>query len=192
MKKKRHFCRHWFNYLACFLSLIAICCAYIRCKPIEMDWVSVLVGILSLLVTVLLGWQIYSVIDIKKTVSEIKSHTNKAYEETMARAYTSIMNQTSHIVEGRENDDCYNAIANGLFACKHFYLAQNYYNCKGLISIISKFDKNKCRLSQKNIQDLYQIIGQLKECGIDVSPIEEWLNNYSLISQNAKSRKQIL
>ena len=73
---------------------------------------SVLVSILSILVTLLIGWEIYSVLDIKKTVKEIKTNTNKIQEETMARAYTSIMNQTSYLVEGRsENDDCFNAVS---------------------------------------------------------------------------------
>lgn len=172
---------YWNRYgsvLAVIISLIALSISILRCEPLEMDWFGVLVGILSLLVTTLLGWQIYSVIDIKKTVDEIKSHTNRAQEETMARAYTSIMNQTSYIIEGRENDDCYNAIANGLYACKHYHLAGNNKECSNLLSILSNFNKDKCSLNKKHIKDLWKIIGQLKECGVDVHKIEKWLTDY--------------
>ena len=66
------------------------------------DWANLLVAVLSILVTILIGWQIYTAIDIKKTIKELKSRTNKQYEDALARAYTSIMNQTSYVVEGRE------------------------------------------------------------------------------------------
>lgn len=160
------------------ISLIALSISICRCEPIKMDWLGVLVGILSLLVTAILGWQIYSVIDIKKTVSEIKSHTNRTQEETMARAYTSIMNQTVYIIEGREDDDCYNAIANGLYACKHYHLAGNDKECSNLLSILSNFRKKNCSLSKQHIANLWIIIGQLKECGVDAQNIEKWLSDY--------------
>ena len=121
------FCsKYGISLLAVTISIIALFISCLRCEPLEMDWMSVLVSILSILVTLLIGWQIYSVLDIKKTVKEIKSNTNKIQEETMARAYTSMMNQTSYIVEGRnEDDNCFNAISNGLYACKHYHLAGN-------------------------------------------------------------------
>lgn len=140
---------------------------------------SVLVGILSILVTLLIGWQIYSVLDIKKTVKEIKTNTNKTQEETMARAYTSIMNQTSYLVEGRnEDDDCFNAISNGLYACKHYHLAGNNKESVRLLGMIANFKKDNCRLNKKNIKDLWIIIGQLKGENIDVSIMEKWLEEY--------------
>lgn len=39
-------------------------------KRIEADWMGILVGILSLLVTVLIGWQIYTTINIKEELKE--------------------------------------------------------------------------------------------------------------------------
>lgn len=157
-------------------TIVCICCLFYRTDTLGFDYMGVIVGILSLLVAFLLGWQIYSVIDMKKSIEEIKSNTNKRQEETMARAYTSIMNQTSYKVEGREeDDDCYNAIANGLFACKHYHLAGNKKECTNLLSIMTNFKKDNCKLNQKQINNLWVIIGQLKECGIDTSPIEEWL-----------------
>lgn len=142
-------------------------------------WMSVLICVLSILVTVLMGWQIYSIIDVNKMVEEMKANTNIVQEETMARAYTSIMNQTAYIVEGRtDNDDCYNAIANGLFACKHYHLAQNNNECIKLLNMIASFKKEHCKLNKTQIKNLWQIIGQLKGLRIDTSIVETWLNEY--------------
>lgn len=161
-------------------TIFCICRLFFRTSELGFDYMGVIVGVLSFIVTFVLGWQIYSVINMKKSLDEMKSITNRRQEETMARAYTSIMNQTSYKVEGRkDNDDCYNAVANGLFACKHYHLAGNEKGCTNLLAIITSFKKGNCKLTQKNINDLLVIIGQLKECGVDVSSIEVWINSYN-------------
>lgn len=61
------FCsKYGISLLAVTISIIALFISCLRCEPLEMDWMSVLVSILSILVTLLIGWQIYSVLDIKK------------------------------------------------------------------------------------------------------------------------------
>lgn len=58
------------SILALFTAILAV----VRCEPIIVDWLGILVGILALLVTVLIGWQIYNVVyldhKIKKLVRE--------------------------------------------------------------------------------------------------------------------------
>ncbi len=46
--------------------LLSIYAVFVCDKRIEADWMGILVGVLALLVTVLIGWNIYTVIDIKK------------------------------------------------------------------------------------------------------------------------------
>lgn len=142
------------------------------------------ISILSFLVTILIGWQIYQVIEIKSQIQAIRDRTNKMQEETMARAYTSIMNQTSYIVEGRkDNDDCYNAISNALFACKHFHLAGKKEDGDKLLSMIAKFKIENCTLNRDQINNLRIILGQLSCFDIDTVSVNEWLNNYEKVKQ---------
>ena len=58
------------------LSISALCVSLLRCEPITADWMGVLVGILSFAVTILLGWQIYALFDIREIQKEVKR--NKA------------------------------------------------------------------------------------------------------------------
>lgn len=58
------------------LSISALCVSLLRCEPITAEWMGVLVGILSFAVTILLGWQIYTLMDIRKIQKEVKD--NKA------------------------------------------------------------------------------------------------------------------
>ena len=48
--------------IALVISLISVCIAVFRSKPIEIEWASLLIAILSVLVTVLITWQIYNYI----------------------------------------------------------------------------------------------------------------------------------
>lgn len=52
--------------LAFVISLSALLICSFRCEPITADWMAILVGILALLVTFLVGWQIYKTIEISQ------------------------------------------------------------------------------------------------------------------------------
>lgn len=161
------------------LTTICICNIFPRSENLNFDYSGIIVGILSILVTLLIGWNILSVLNMKEEITNIKNISNKTQEETMARAYTSIMNQTSYIVEGRDNnDDCFNAISNGLFACKHYHLAKNFKARDNLLKMILGFKKENCSLSKKNLNDLRTISGQLEELGIEIKEISDWINEY--------------
>ena len=61
----------WIGITALVLSITSICISAWRSPELSFDYQGVLVGVLSLLVTVILGWNIYTVIDIKNTRGEI-------------------------------------------------------------------------------------------------------------------------
>lgn len=61
----------WIGIIALALSIISICISAWRSPELSFDYQGVIVGVLSLLVTVILGWNIYTVIDIKNTRGEI-------------------------------------------------------------------------------------------------------------------------
>ena len=65
------------------LSFAALCISIIRCEPIELDWLGVLVGVLSLLVTVLLGYNIYTAIDLKRDWKEYREEMNYKIEDSV-------------------------------------------------------------------------------------------------------------
>lgn len=62
----------WISAVSLLLSVVAVCVAYIRSEPIQVEWASLLVGTLSALVAATVGWQIYNSISINKKVDGIK------------------------------------------------------------------------------------------------------------------------
>ena len=64
------------------LSLIAICNTYPRTSEFGIDYQGWIVGILSFLVTILIGWQIFSIIDIRGIRKEIYLKENDIYQRS--------------------------------------------------------------------------------------------------------------
>lgn len=57
--------------IAILLSTASLIISFIRIEPVTWDGLGVLAGILSILVTLLLGWQIFYAIDIEKRMQAI-------------------------------------------------------------------------------------------------------------------------
>jgi uncharacterized membrane protein len=86
MKKKGEH-KNWIaiglSGIAIIISIIAICFAAYRTPELQFDYIGVLVGIIALLVTVLIGWNIYTLIDIKETsqrLNEFRAEFEKKIE----------------------------------------------------------------------------------------------------------------
>ena len=75
--------------VAVLISLVAICVACPHKAELGFDYQGVIVGILSLLVTVLIGWQIYNALEIKK---EIKKEIDSSLSQFEKRSPGAIIN----------------------------------------------------------------------------------------------------
>lgn len=64
------------SIVAITLSITATCIAAYRTPELEFDYQGVIVGVLSLLVTALIGWNIYNIIDFNKKAEELSTKTN--------------------------------------------------------------------------------------------------------------------
>lgn len=69
------------------MSIIAICIAAYRTPDLGFDYQGVIVGILALLVTALITWQIYSLVDIngkKRDLEILTNETSTSVQRSMA------------------------------------------------------------------------------------------------------------
>jgi hypothetical protein len=103
-----------------------------------MDWMGVLVGILSLLVTFLLGWQIYTMFDIRKIQEEVKKKENEIYlrsELNQAETHMALwaFYQTSMTEGDIAENSHYGFVQSGIAAIIHFSKC-GYHAKAGLIA----------------------------------------------------------
>lgn len=104
----------WVSCLSLPLSVIAVCAAFWRSPDLSFDYQGVIVGVLSLLVTVLIGWNLYTVIDFNKKEKElnrqlkiiskyldnadkIELNTNAMTEQAIASIYLHLLGYGKHI-----------------------------------------------------------------------------------------------
>ena len=77
---------YWSNCLsiaAIICSVVAICVSLPSAPELGIDYIGVIVGILSLLVTMLIGWQIWNVIAIDKRIDGKVKQTSDSLTESI-------------------------------------------------------------------------------------------------------------
>ena len=74
-----------FSVIAAGCSIVAICVANPRDSGLGLDYMGVIVGVLALLVTVLIGWQIYNSIEINHKVNGIEDVATQITNERMEK-----------------------------------------------------------------------------------------------------------
>jgi hypothetical protein len=140
------------SVISLIVSIIAIGIAIIRCEPITVNWMAILVGVFSMLVTVLIGWNIYSVIDLKKYKREYNKlskiieketnylHNKADYHYGLSMCYNSLALACS--LSNRRNESSkfqmYQQAANGMKILSNL---EEFKHCKSVVEIINDTEK---------------------------------------------------
>lgn len=147
------------------LSVAAVCMAYHHTPDLGFDYQGVIVGVLSLLVTVLVGWNIYSVLDLKGTkdrICEMEAELKKDMDKVIQNASMGLkieMMESSAVLQAYHSKDLIDAMRI-MFSEYHRVndndsivkiLARSY-----IVSILSKFTEGKedAVLTDNFIKDL--------------------------------------
>ncbi|WP_276679638.1 hypothetical protein [Empedobacter brevis] len=97
MNKKLKNNSGWISLLSLLVSAFAIGFSWLRAEPMETDWMAILVGALALLTSVLIGWQILSMINFKTE----KDNLFKESEEKFIYKYKSEIDD--EIIKSKRN-----------------------------------------------------------------------------------------
>ena len=124
------------SIIAIIICIINFFVFNIRVAPYEFDVYGALVGILGILVTFLLGWQIFSVFQMKKEIDKLKADISQEVD-------TEIENLREYIKEhtNQMDDELRNLISVLGFEFYSTILGDLYLNKKSL-SFLSEF-KNR-------------------------------------------------
>lgn len=173
------------SWVAIFISLISLSLTLHVCfsqKTYETDYIGSVISVLGILVTVLIGWNIYTVIDFKNQVNDITNNANDAVanancaaanankaemmaHKCLAETYSAISNAYSGMYDGvnlSKNETGARMVFFRLNCAYEFYLigdTEQATNCIGSIEA----DKNI--LSNIILSDDYYnvIIGLLED-----------------------------
>lgn len=163
--KKEHI-PYYISILSLIVSGIAIGVSCYRTKELSMDYMGVIVGILSLLVTALLTWNIYTVIDVKSIRED--------YEELKSKMDT----------EKKRLRDYVNIIQN--FTMANVRLTENKYGdalgiyCNAAIDLYDIIKDNENKWNEEN--DEIDIMRKCIENAYDIINTNKDLKNSPLLN----------
>lgn len=151
--------------LAVLISIITLCLVCPRNSDLGIDYQGVTVGILSLLVTVLIGWQIYSMLDAKNIVSNMRQEVklvtmaaDRQAQQLSAAVYGSLADFYRY-----KEDFIYEYFYNSLLALKHSYDLKDMGVCNAFVRVLNEhFPVNK-PISNFQKSMLLKVIESIKD-----------------------------
>ena len=146
------------SLIALIISIISLCFAAYRAPNLQIDYMGVLIGILAILVTTLIGWQIFTFIDIKRTSKDLKAVSDGASNEvqkTLGITEYSLWMVYHHLLMGKDPISLeYRYLYHGIACLYHTSACGDILTCdaiiKGLSETINKPDGIKMRKENKD------------------------------------------
>ena len=134
------------------IAITSTCLCLPSQKPTDFDYIGLLVGILSLLVALLLGWQIWLSVDLKDYDSKMNRLRNQSIIENemiKGEIYMVIANNfLANIYQIRENNDFFYFIQYSIFSIVHYSIANDFEYCEDKVNDLLTAPLDK--LSLKN------------------------------------------
>ncbi len=151
------------NLIAIVVSIITLCLFWFRIEPFEMDLFGILASILSVLVTVLIGWNVFSVINInslekrvdKKIEKKIKAKTKKEIEKSQSEVKTQIKDISDEI-EKMNTETLNTYISLSFLYSKGFSLYNNQEYSNSLYNLIQLIEISLKSIKKKKIDTDYE------------------------------------
>lgn len=161
--------------MAAVLSITALTVSFCRIEPVTTEWLGILVGILALLTSVLLGWQLFSIINLRTMETKLKSleeASRKGDSQAIGKAYDGIATLyiTSLPDESLSREEI---ISNHLYGYILFTAlamatqceAGNYGYCESIIGHLLKMDTSRLGISGGQRNNIFEIAVKIPSQG---------------------------
>ncbi len=152
------------------ISIAALCRTFYRDVQLVLDYSGILVGILSALCTVLIGWHIYTVIDFSQReranaakITGITETLENLERKDLYRSYLShyaIADIYAHICNGNVVDKTeYECVSNRLEALYYASAIGDWETCKLIAHITNRFiQRRKTKFNSGEIEGFIKIL----------------------------------
>lgn len=185
----------WYIVLLCvtlIISVASLSLSLCRIEPVTLDWLGILVGVLALLTSVLLGWQVFSIINLRGMEGQLKKLeeiSRKGDSQAIGKAYDGIatlyitsLPDRSKTTDELINDHLYGYLLFTALAMAMQSEAGNYEYCESIIGHLLKMEQDKIKIStgqRNNIFDIaVKISGQSK-----ISNFQDYLRWLAILKE---------
>lgn len=150
--------------------LTSITCSFVKIEPLTFDYVGALVGILSLLVTVLIGWNIYSLIDIRSLRKEIAVERTRVYlesENNLTETFMALSEYYYSSIHGErqpKEERVYKYIYFIISSIMHASRIRDFETCRVIVrTTIETIRPVSIGMSEKNKKNLFDLLSDVNE-----------------------------
>lgn len=163
------------SIIAMVASVSALVVSLCRIEPVTAEWLGLLVGILGMLTSVLLGWQVFSIINLRGMEGKLKALeevSRKGDSEAIGKAYDGIA--TLYITSiPDENKTQEEVISNHLYGYVLFSTlsmvthseAGKYEYCESTIGHLLKMNWDRLKINEKQRDNLFDVAVKITSHG---------------------------
>lgn len=159
-KKYKYIAYAWLTVIS-IISLAALCRSFAADRALDVDYSGILVGILTALCTVLIGWQIYTLINLKeidKRVKHAEADMERHYWNLIFQVYGNISILNTQLATKSSQTELY-------FQSIHWELSQilalshlgKFNECDAKIQFLLDHDNSKISIDLET-KDLFRDI----------------------------------
>ena len=156
--------------IAIIISFIAIGGVYPRYPELGLDYQGWITGVLALLVTVLLGWNIYTLIDIKELRDSVAKEKVKSYIESEKNSAILCMGLSDFyysILAGKEqpeSEKIYKYVYYRISSLLHASRFNDFETCRVVAKVLFETIRpENIETSEKNKKYLFDLLSDVNE-----------------------------
>lgn len=175
--------------ISIMVSVAALCRTYPHTSDLGMDYQGVIVGMLALLVTILIGWQIYTAINVKEELKDIKDlrrEINKQERDIYIRSTNNLFEFQSAMFmmydnkKEKSNSDIFQLYLHGISSIYHLCSLGKQNGCTSIVNIL--IARKSILMSEKFQKEQIDSLMDILLSAMDISKVENAVLLVNLLS----------
>lgn len=175
--------------ISIMVSVAALCRTYPHTSDLGMDYQGVIVGMLALLVTILIGWQIYTAINVKEELKDIKDlrrEINKQERDIYIRSTNNLFEFQSAMFmmydnkKEKSNSDIFQLYLHGISSIYHLCSLGKQNECTSIVNIL--IARKSILMSEKFQKEQIDSLMDMLLSAMDISKVENAVLLVNLLS----------
>lgn len=175
--------------ISIMVSVAALCRTYPHTSDLGMDYQGVIVGMLALLVTTLIGWQIYTAINVKEELKDIKDlrrEINKQERDIYIRSTNNLFEFQSAMFmmydnkKEKSNSDIFQLYLHGISSIYHLCSLGKQNECTSIVNIL--IARKSILMSEKFQKEQIDSLMDILLSAMDISKVENAVLLVNLLS----------
>lgn len=175
--------------ISIMVSVAALCRTYPHTSDLGMDYQGVIVEMLALLVTILIGWQIYTAINVKEELKDIKDlrrEINKQERDIYIRSTNNLFEFQSAMFmmydnkKEKSNSDIFQLYLHGISSIYHLCSLGKQNECTSIVNIL--IARKSILMSEKFQKEQIDSLMDILLSAMDISKVENAVLLVNLLS----------